>query len=343
MALRVGVAGAAATQEASCCGCSWATPASASARSPRAAPPAGRSPSCTRSCRSSPTHLRPDRAGASSPRPTWSSSRCRTASPPPWWPGSPRTCRWSTWVPTSGSPARPPGRPTTAARTPAAGPTGCPSCPAPAARSRRHPGREPRLLRHHGRPRPGAAADAALVEPADVVVVAASGTSGAGAVGQGRPARQRGDGRASSYKAGGVHQHTPEMEQSLSAAAGTAVTLSFTPVLAPMPRGILATCTARLSAGRHEAALREALHAAYDDEPFVHVLPDGTWPTTAATLGSNSVAPPGRGRPAQRPGGRGRRPRQPGQGRGRPGDPERQPGRSGWTRPPASPSTEIAP
>ena len=130
---------------------------------------------------------------------------------------------------------------------------------------------------------------AALVEPADVVVVAASGTSGAGRSAKAALLGSEVMGALSSYKAGGVHQHTPEMEQSLSAAAGTGVTLSFTPVLAPMPRGILATCTARLSAGTTEAHLREALHAAYDDEPFVHVLPEGTWPTTAATLGSNSA------------------------------------------------------
>jgi N-acetyl-gamma-glutamyl-phosphate reductase len=86
-----------------------------------------------------------------------------------------------------------------------------------------------------------------------------------------------------------VHQHTPEMEQALTAAAGSPVTLSFTPVLAPMPRGILATSTARLAPGASTAALRAALLAAYADEPFVHVLPEGTWPTTAATTGSNSV------------------------------------------------------
>jgi N-acetyl-gamma-glutamyl-phosphate reductase len=63
--------------------------------------------------------------------------------------------------------------------------------------------------------------------------------------------------------------------------------MSFTPVLAPMPRGILATCTARTTT-TDEMALREALTAAYDAEPFVHVLPSGQWPHTAATLGSNS-------------------------------------------------------
>ena len=130
---------------------------------------------------------------------------------------------------------------------------------------------------------------AGLVEPADVVVVAASGTSGAGRGAKPSLMGSEVMGALSAYKAGGEHQHTPEMEQSLSAAAGEAVTLSFTPVLAPMPRGILATCTARLSPGAKAEVLRDALHAAYDHEPFVHVLPEGAWPTTAATAGSNSV------------------------------------------------------
>jgi N-acetyl-gamma-glutamyl-phosphate reductase len=130
---------------------------------------------------------------------------------------------------------------------------------------------------------------AALVEPADVVVVASSGTSGAGRAATAALQASEVMGALSTYKAGGVHQHTPEMEQSLTAAAGVDVTLSFTPVLAPMPRGILATSTARLAAGTTVEQLRDALHAAYDDEPFVHVLPEGSWPTTAATLGSNSV------------------------------------------------------
>jgi N-acetyl-gamma-glutamyl-phosphate reductase len=130
---------------------------------------------------------------------------------------------------------------------------------------------------------------AALIEPADVVVVASSGTSGAGRAATAALQASEVMGALSTYKAGGVHQHTPEMEQSLTAAAGVDVTLSFTPVLAPMPRGILATSTARLAAGTTAEQLRDALHAAYDDEPFVHVLPEGSWPTTAATLGSNSV------------------------------------------------------
>jgi N-acetyl-gamma-glutamyl-phosphate reductase len=96
-------------------------------------------------------------------------------------------------------------------------------------------------------------------------------------------------GAMSPYKAGGVHQHTPEMEQSLSRASGEPVTLSFTPTLAPMPRGILATSTARLIEGVTARELRATLDSAYGNEPFVHLLPEGQWPTTAATNGSNAV------------------------------------------------------
>ncbi|MGQ7298320.1 N-acetyl-gamma-glutamyl-phosphate reductase [Quadrisphaera sp. KR29] len=130
---------------------------------------------------------------------------------------------------------------------------------------------------------------AGLLEPDDVVVVAASGTSGAG---KGLKANLLGSevmGSMSPYGVGGVHRHTPEVEQNLSGAAGEPVTVSFTPTLAPMPRGILATCTARVKAGTTAAALRAAWEQTYADEPFVHVLPEGSWPRTADVLGSNAV------------------------------------------------------
>jgi len=81
----------------------------------------------------------------------------------------------------------------------------------------------------------------------------------------------------------GAHQHVPEIKQ-----ASGARTLSLTPVLAPMSRGILATVTARPLAGAADpAAVREAL--AYAGEPFVRLLPEGVWPATASTLGSNAA------------------------------------------------------
>ena len=130
---------------------------------------------------------------------------------------------------------------------------------------------------------------AGLVEPADVVVVAASGTSGAGRGNSPTLGASEVMGSMSPYGVGGGHRHTPEITQNLSAAAGTPVSLSFTPTLAPMSRGILATCTARLAAGVDPAAVRAAYAAAYHDEPFVHLLPSGQWPRTADVLGSNSV------------------------------------------------------
>ncbi len=131
---------------------------------------------------------------------------------------------------------------------------------------------------------------AGLAEPRDIVIVAASGTSGAGRTPSAALLATEVMGAVSAYQVGGSHRHTPEIEQALAGAAGQPPTISFTPLLAPMPRGILATCTARLAPGQPGSqALREALAAAYQSEPFVHVLPDGQWPTTAATAGSNAV------------------------------------------------------
>ena len=111
---------------------------------------------------------------------------------------------------------------------------------------------------------------AGLADPRDIVIVAASGTSGAGRTPSAALLATEVMGAVSAYQAGGVHRHTPEIEQALTAVAGGQATISFTPLLAPMPRGILATCTARLAPGaaRH-SDLREALAAAYADEPFV--------------------------------------------------------------------------
>ncbi|SDZ31837.1 N-acetyl-gamma-glutamyl-phosphate reductase [Micromonospora pattaloongensis] len=123
---------------------------------------------------------------------------------------------------------------------------------------------------------------AGVVEPDDVVVVAASGTSGAGRSPKVNLLGSEVMGDLSPYKVG-AHQHVPEIKQ-----ASGAATLSFTPVLAPMPRGILATVTARPTGSAPADAARAALTGAYADAPFVHVLPEGAWPHTAATLGSNA-------------------------------------------------------
>ncbi|GAB3874674.1 N-acetyl-gamma-glutamyl-phosphate reductase [Terrabacter terrigena] len=130
---------------------------------------------------------------------------------------------------------------------------------------------------------------AGLLEPDDVVVVAASGTSGAGKSLKPHLLGSEVMGSMSPYGVGGGHRHTPEIEQNLGRAAGEPVSVSFTPTLAPMPRGILATCTARLRPEVDPAAVREAWEKAYAAEPFVHVLPEGSWPTTASVIGSNHV------------------------------------------------------
>jgi len=130
---------------------------------------------------------------------------------------------------------------------------------------------------------------AGLLEAADVVIVAASGTSGAGRSLKPHLLGAETMGSMSTYGVGGVHRHTPEIEQNLSASAGQPVSVSFTPTLAPMPRGILATCTARVKPGLAAATVRAAWEAAYADEPFVHLLSEGQWPRTADVLGSNNI------------------------------------------------------
>lgn len=140
---------------------------------------------------------------------------------------------------------------------------------------------------------PGFAAGALL--PDDVVIVAASGTSGAGKAAKVNLIGSEVMGSMSPYGVGGAHRHTPEIEQGLSNASGLEVKVSFTPTLAPMSRGILTTATAKVApefAAMTDpaGALREVWEAAYAEEPFVHVLPEGQWPTTKSVVGSNYAA-----------------------------------------------------
>jgi N-acetyl-gamma-glutamyl-phosphate reductase len=139
---------------------------------------------------------------------------------------------------------------------------------------------------------------AGLVEPSDIVIVAASGTSGAGRSLRPDLLATEVMGSMSAYQVAGTHRHIPEIEQTLSSErtvvpASPPVTLSFTPTLAPMPRGILATCTARLASPEMGtaagSALRDTLAAAYNGEPFVHLLAEGRWPSTGPTAGSNAA------------------------------------------------------
>ncbi len=129
----------------------------------------------------------------------------------------------------------------------------------------------------------------ALIESHDLVAVLAVGPSGAGKSLKTELLASELMGSASAYQVGGVHRHNPEIRQNLVAAGGSDVSISFTPVLVPMSRGILATSTARLAPGVTEAQVRAAYDAAYANEPFVHVLPAGVFPRTADTLGANTA------------------------------------------------------
>lgn len=129
---------------------------------------------------------------------------------------------------------------------------------------------------------------AGLAEP-EAVIVAASGTSGAGKAAKTHLLGSEVMGSMSPYGVGGGHRHTPEMIQNLSAAAGERVSVSFTPTLAPMSRGILATCSAKAKPGVTAETVRAAYEKALADEPFTRLLPEGQWPATAAVYGSNAA------------------------------------------------------
>ncbi|MGW1134535.1 N-acetyl-gamma-glutamyl-phosphate reductase [Streptomyces griseoluteus] len=129
---------------------------------------------------------------------------------------------------------------------------------------------------------------AQITEP-EAVIVAASGTSGAGKAPKAHLLGSEVMGSMTPYGVGGGHRHTPEMIQNLSPAAGERVSVSFTPTLAPMPRGILATCSAKARAGVTAEAVRAVYEKAYADEPFLRLLPEGQWPATGAVTGSNAV------------------------------------------------------
>ncbi len=134
---------------------------------------------------------------------------------------------------------------------------------------------------------PGVAAG--LVDPADVVAVLAVGYSGAGRTLKPHLLASEALGSAQPYAVGGTHRHVPEIRQNLAVAGASGVRLSFTPVLVPMSRGILATVTAPLAAGADAASVRAAWAAAYAGEPFVELLPEGEWPASGATTGANTA------------------------------------------------------
>ena len=133
----------------------------------------------------------------------------------------------------------------------------------------------------------GAAPAADFADLTDVVVVAASGTTGAGRSAKINLIASEVSGSLTSYKFGGVHQHTPEIEETLSAISGREVKVSFTPILAPMPRGILSTITMKLSKTISLSEVMSEYEKFYAHSPFVNLLPAGQMPKTASVLGSN--------------------------------------------------------
>jgi N-acetyl-gamma-glutamyl-phosphate reductase len=130
---------------------------------------------------------------------------------------------------------------------------------------------------------------AGVVETRDLVVVAASGTSGAGKAAKPHLLGSEVMGSASAYGVGGTHRHTPEITQNLSSLTTEQVRVSFTPLLVPMPRGILATCSAPVKDDLGAEAAYAIYQKAFADEPFIHLLPEGQWPQTKSVLGSNVV------------------------------------------------------
>ena len=128
-----------------------------------------------------------------------------------------------------------------------------------------------------------------LIDSSDIVVVAASGTTGAGRNAKINLIGSEVMGSLSSYKFGGVHQHTPEIEEALTQVAGSEVKISFTPILAPMPRGILSTVTAKLTTSVTTESMHALYTKSYANDEFVTVLPLGQMPKTNSVIGSNHV------------------------------------------------------
>jgi N-acetyl-gamma-glutamyl-phosphate reductase len=128
-----------------------------------------------------------------------------------------------------------------------------------------------------------------FIDVSDVVIVAASGTTGAGRSAKINLIASEVMSSLTSYKFGGIHQHTPEVEQALSNVSGKDVKISFTPILAPMPRGILSTITARLTKGISTEQVNALYAKFYEADYFVDVLPEGQLPKTGSLTGSNKI------------------------------------------------------
>ncbi len=134
---------------------------------------------------------------------------------------------------------------------------------------------------------PGIAAG--VIDAGDIVAVLAVGPSGAGKALKTNLLAAEILGSANPYAVGGTHRHIPEIQQSLRWSGAADPKVSFTPVIVPMSRGILATSTARVTPGTDAATVRQAWIDAYAGEPFVELLPEGQFPRTADVLGANTA------------------------------------------------------
>lgn len=134
---------------------------------------------------------------------------------------------------------------------------------------------------------PGVAAG--VVDATDIVTVLAVGPSGAGKAVKPHLLGAELMGSATPYAVGGTHRHIPEIQQALRAAGASDPRVSFTPVLVPMARGILATTSAPIAEGVTDAEVRDAWETAYGNEPFVQLLPEGRFPRTADVTGANTA------------------------------------------------------
>lgn len=128
-----------------------------------------------------------------------------------------------------------------------------------------------------------------IADLSDVVVVAASGTTGAGRSAKINLINSEVSGSLTSYKFGGVHQHTPEIEQAISEISGKRAVISFTPILAPMPRGILATISTKMTSAQSSESVRDVYRDFYKSSPFISILDSGAMPKTASVTGTNNA------------------------------------------------------
>jgi N-acetyl-gamma-glutamyl-phosphate reductase len=132
-----------------------------------------------------------------------------------------------------------------------------------------------------------------LIAPHSIIADSASGVTGAGRSAKVDSLYCEVNEGFKAYGVGGLHRHTPEIEQELSLLAGEPLKITFTPHLAPMDRGILSTIYAAPKKGLSTEKLVKLFREFYDGEPFVRVLPQGSLPSTAFVRGSNfcDIAP----------------------------------------------------